>query len=431
MNANTKKFCPYKIHWYEGMPLSPHHFQQSDTAQENALSYILSKTMPYHWGIVDMDLDYSNLQDGIIYLNNIEAILEDKSIIFYPMNKDESIEIKFKEHMKKNQSLKIFLVKSDSHYTYESDSHDKSYQPVQIDSTQDYNNGENSTCVFKLKPIYKIAFNEIPVNHTGIQICSVISSNFGPKIDLYDSPCINVKLATNIIHEIKRLIKLLKDKTMHIKNQIHVNKMTYNPSTIHSIFMQGILPVEHIIHSNNSHPNALFSALINLIAHVSIFNVDAIFHDIPIYHHDNLLKSFNPLFAFIQRILDEIKEPYILHNFEQKESIFFMQINENLINEEIFLLVDFDENARSSDMNKWMQDCIIASESMLNTAIETRVLGIKRELATINNISDQQIMIKINSNDRFFAQNEKLCIYNPSSSHNPASISLIEFVNQA
>ncbi|QEK38362.1 type VI secretion system baseplate subunit TssK [Candidatus Cytomitobacter primus] len=430
MNAKKLNFCPYKIHWYEGMPLSPHHFQQSDITNEKLVSYILSKTMPHHWGIIDIDLDTINLKEGIIHLNSIEAILEDKSIIIFPLQKDEPMSIKFKENIQKNKPLKIFLVKPNSYHTYESESHDQSYQSIQIDSTEDYNNGENSTCVFKLKPIYKIAFDEVPLNYTGIQLCTIVDTNAGFQIGTYDAPCIDVNLAKNIIKETKRLIKLLKDKTIHIKNQININNNKYNPATINSIFMQGILPVEHIIHSRNSHPQSLFSALVNLIAHISVFNLESIFQDIPIYHHANLFKSFQPIFTFIQNILDEIKEPYLLHDFEQKESVYFMNVDEKLTSDEIFLLISYDNNVETSEMNKWNRDCIIASESMLNTAIETRVLGVQRETIDMHSKSDKQIIIKIESSDRFFKAAEKLCIYNPSLSHSPISISLIEFINE-
>ncbi len=430
MNLSKFKFCPYKIHWYEGMPLSPHHFQQSDITNQQTLSYILSKSMPNAWGVVDIDIDLSNISQNIITLNYLEAILPDRSIMFFPMNKEEPMQIKIDEQSITNTPMPIFITKPNSYQTYESDSSAQGYEPIQLDSISDNNNGENSACVFKLKPKYEIHFGQIPFNHTGIQICSIIDSTGGLKAYNYDRACLDSQHATNIIKETKKLISLLKNKTVHIKNQINIHNQKYNPSTINSIFLQGILPVDHMIHSKGVHPHTLFSALITLIAHISIFNPDIIFQDIPIYQHEHLLKSFNPLFKFIQNIFDNIKEPYVLHDFDNKDSIFFIE-TENNRSSEIFILISYDETADLSEMSKWVDDCIISSESMLNTAVETRVLGIKREYVGEKykqTLSDKQMIVKIDKNDRFFLPEEKLFIYNPVSSYSPISVSLIEFV---
>ncbi|USO00807.1 MAG: type VI secretion system baseplate subunit TssK [Alphaproteobacteria bacterium] len=425
------KFRPRKIHWYEGMPLSPHHFQQSDLLYTETLSYLFSKLMPYHWGIVDIDLDTSDIKDGIIRINNLEAILEDKSIITLPQNKDDKPTIDLTQEFKdniQNRKIKIFLTKPNSNYTYESEYHNKGYNIVQMDHVEDFNNGNNSTCLFKLESEYKITFDEIPFNYTGIQLCTAYEGALGIQLEEYDPPSIYLKNTHYLLQKCKKLIQELKDKTIHIKKQININNNQFNSSTLNSILLQGILPAEHLLNSEQAHPIKLFSSLINLLGHISIFSQDFIFPDAPQYDHKQILASFNPILTLIKNIINTIKQPYILHKFEEHDGGFYQKVEEkHLAGQDIFILISYS-NMEKDEIKNWIKQCIIASKNMLDDAVEKRVLGINREIDTMENNNISQLILKFNANDTFFKLNEELCILNPSSKEKPISIALIEFI---
>lgn len=427
--SNKFKFYPHKMHWYEGMPLSPHHFQQSDEINHNIYSYLFQQILPYHWGIVKLELDTSNIKDGIIQIKHLEAILENRELLFLPTN-NKSIDINLKEALSKENKneMKVFIAIPKSKYTYESDSHNQGYEITQKNDVEDYNTGNSSTCIFNLEPKYKIFFDKVPFNFTGIQICTIYNGPAGIELGKYDPPCLTTTNAQNIINRIKKNIQILKNKTIYVKKQININSNAINTNTINSIITQGILPVEYLLNLSHVHPNQLFEALVNMIAHISVFDSELAFHSIPEYNHKNLLESFEPIFKITKQIIETIKDPYILHTFTEQDQVFKFKI-ENY-NNEIFLLLSYNNSVDMDEARKWANSCIIANKSNIDDAIEKRILGAAREVEPVESKNLRQFIIKIQPDDKFVDANEELYICNPSANTKPDSIAFIEFIEQ-
>ncbi|QEK39237.1 type VI secretion system baseplate subunit TssK [Candidatus Nesciobacter abundans] len=427
MIVSKFKFTPYKVQWYEGMPLSPHHFQQSDLTNEKMMGYLISKTSPYHWGLIDMEVDSSKITEGIISINTIEAIMPDRSIIFYPIHDQETLHIKLEEEdFKTSNDLDIFLVKPESRNTYDSQTVSQGYESVTEKDVLDQNNEDHPACILKLKPKYQLAIGEIPNKHIGIQIMKIKNGISGIQIAEFDPPCINISKTKNTTSKIQELIKVLRKKTYYMQNNLKLNSDN-NAEVMHSIFMQGIIPLDHILNSNYAHPYTLFTSLINLLAHISGLDKTILLQDIPKYNHKNIFKSFKPLFKFINSILDSIKEPYSLKQFINKDGIFFIDLPKETGNALFVLVKDYSMNF--SETMQWIENAVISTQSMLEEALETRVLGLKREYEKTQ--EDSHVIIKINTDDRFFVKGEKLCIYNRSADKKPSEISIVSFANSS
>jgi len=62
MNTNRPLF------WHQGLFLQPHHFQQFDLYVQSLMTPYHRFIQPYLWGIGDMEIQESTLQNGSFHL---------------------------------------------------------------------------------------------------------------------------------------------------------------------------------------------------------------------------------------------------------------------------------------------------------------------------------------------------------------------------
>jgi type VI secretion system protein ImpJ len=80
----TRRLNP--VAWSEGMFLRPHHFQQADLFAEERLRYHLHAVDPFHWGVLEMEVDPEALSDHRFVLLRLEAILPGGVVVRHPGN---------------------------------------------------------------------------------------------------------------------------------------------------------------------------------------------------------------------------------------------------------------------------------------------------------------------------------------------------------
>ena len=79
-----------KILWGEGLFLRPQHFQMQDAYHEQRLNHTIRSTVPFSYGIQQLEFDEVQLSTQILALNKIEMIWQDGEIYQAPAQDNES-----------------------------------------------------------------------------------------------------------------------------------------------------------------------------------------------------------------------------------------------------------------------------------------------------------------------------------------------------
>ncbi|HEX8391406.1 MAG TPA: type VI secretion system baseplate subunit TssK [Longimicrobium sp.] len=87
---------PDPVAWYEGMMLAPQHFQQSALQAEAALGYHLAALAPWHWGVRRLAIDCPALADGVLGIQQLEAVMPDGLVVRYQAGTDPELRIDLK-----------------------------------------------------------------------------------------------------------------------------------------------------------------------------------------------------------------------------------------------------------------------------------------------------------------------------------------------
>lgn len=79
----TLSTLPQPVCWFEGMMLSPQHFQQNHIYWERQLEFLTQSLQPYQWGILSMRVDESRLLEGVVEVTALRAIMPDGLLVDY------------------------------------------------------------------------------------------------------------------------------------------------------------------------------------------------------------------------------------------------------------------------------------------------------------------------------------------------------------
>lgn len=81
---------PEKIQWAEGMLLTPQHFQQQDHYWQAMLQFSRALQQPYHWGIVDCQIDQAALHEGQLVVEKLQAVMPSGLFVQYPPHEPQT-----------------------------------------------------------------------------------------------------------------------------------------------------------------------------------------------------------------------------------------------------------------------------------------------------------------------------------------------------
>ena len=84
---------PFGVHWYEGMLLTPQHFQQTDHYFSELIRFWASSFSKNFWGILDLEIDLFALPQGIFRLQKAQVIFPDGLAFDYAPEATASLSI--------------------------------------------------------------------------------------------------------------------------------------------------------------------------------------------------------------------------------------------------------------------------------------------------------------------------------------------------
>ncbi len=74
------------IYWHQGLFLQPQHFQLTDLLQQALARPYLDATLPYAWGVRQIDIQASALSRGTGHINAFSAVFQDGTYVQFPGN---------------------------------------------------------------------------------------------------------------------------------------------------------------------------------------------------------------------------------------------------------------------------------------------------------------------------------------------------------
>jgi predicted component of type VI protein secretion system len=378
-------FDPNYVQWYEGMPLMCHHFQQADIRSQNVLSYILSNAAPYAWGAFKVEIDLPSVLKSVIRLTQIECIMPDYSVVFFPIYNDETIEIDVSGNQN-DEEFFIYCCLPSGNYVNDSSLLKNRYKSVQSDSVNDMNTETNEQTILRLAPAIYLSCNRSSVC---VPILKCVLKGKELRILKFDPPCPNIELCKNAKELIDTTLSEVYDKIKQSNSKLKAKSQPDDFEQYGHALSLATWQLQNALKSKNPNPFVVYQHLISMC--VTIANV--IKESVPpiesYYDHLNILTSFQVLTNFVREKIGLINKFYSedlgKFDFDKKQL-------------KVVMHFDLEKN-----FQQWINQCILCSSRMVDRVKNERVIGCIRNIVDIQKVKSntQPVVVNIEIDDTY------------------------------
>lgn len=439
---------PEAIAWHDGMLLAPQHFQQQALRHERQLTYHMRHGGPFHWGVIHLQLDRVNLVSGLVRVRELEAILPDGLIVHYGADAKEPLEIDISAYADPvgQTQITIHLVVPGAWGDRASGPGELSrYVSVEGTPVADVNGGEEIT-IARLTPRLALfatmgqnqkppqKFVSMPVARVTFRNDAFVMTDFIP-------PALAVTVNSALGRLGADLVRRVREKALFLAERSGVgtagsisDRSDAARAEIRSL-VTGLPPLEAQLAAGVCHPFDVFLSLCTLAGHLSDFASGAVPAKFSRYDHDDPMLAFGEVRDFVLRMIDRVKEGVARLPFTLEDGMHGLVMEEGWLKGRLIVGVRGPAAASVAEVVAWMENCIVASRSKLETLSGLRVKGADRMVlddsgeagvAVPRGIVPFEVMV----DPRYIVPGERLEIWNPDmlgSRFRPAEILL--FVN--
>ena len=417
---------PDAIQWHEAMLLSPHHFQELTTRHE-ALQYYHARCIaPFHWGFQRLEWDPGLLVGGIFRVTDIEAVLPDGQLVVSAFDGDSALEIDLTQEVNDGASTKLtvhLVLPAISSETASVGGEFSRYVSFEGDPIVDQNTGEQELRIPRLRPKISLFVADVPPRrYVSMPLAEISFSDQRFTMTDFVVPRLSTPIDSDIGKISAEVAKRLREKATFLSEKVHASASTLDGVLLleTKIMIQGLvasLPLlEAVLYTGSSHPYNLYLALCSVVGHVAPFGRGLVPPTVVPYEHNNLRATFEELRSFVIGMLDEtILESYTSIDLKLEDGVFEVPFQADWMTRPVVLGVRREPHQTEEDLTRWVQGCLIGTESHTPIMRQNRVLGVHRvQLADDEGLVGEKGMLfySLELNSRYITPGESLQVFN-------------------
>ncbi|MDF3034411.1 MAG: hypothetical protein K0R76_1365 [Alphaproteobacteria bacterium] len=388
-----------EIQWHEGMLLSPQHFQQMELRNQQILTYHLQRLSPFYWGIHHFKLDPVVLGAGLIRLLEIDAVMPDGLIITRDRDSEAPstapLELDLtplKENLSKGE-MTIYLTVPERTLTSSPVIGERPrYISVDGGEVLDDNTPDNVIQIPRLLPKASLMAGPVPpARYEYIPLARVAYLDEAYVLTPYMPPCFIVHPNSPLGERCARLVLKMREKASYLaekwQSRIGTELMRETGELLRPL-AESLPLLEALIGTGKTNPYNLYLSLCTVAGRLATLRLSQTIPTFPSYHHNDILKTFEPLLDWLDRITSSIEETYIIIPFVQNDRLFYHKLPRTWADEALLVGVRIPPTMDASEMAEWVRECVIASESHLESARMRRVTGAARKILKEDELAD-------------------------------------------
>jgi type VI secretion system protein ImpJ len=418
------------IQWHEGMLLMPQHFQQSDLRIEKLITYYISHTFSFFWGVLNLQIDEAVLTTGIFRPIQLEVIMPDGLIIPELPETITALELDLTPFQSQLQSTPLYIYLCVPHGGTDDGSEGVNLPRYisQVNSNvMDINTGTQAIDIPRLTPNLSLQVAEQPPAH---YICLPLAQvTFDAKsysLTNYIPPEVRVNITSGIgqicnelAEQLRQKLGYLQQKVQAVEERVSKDPFSEEIEEVRLKLIAGLLPFEAILFAGNAHPFDIYRSLCGLAGQISGVKYGEIPPRFEAYNHLDLQKTFNQVIQFIVMVLDEIEESYTVIPFTLTDRIFTLQLQSNWVSDRLVLGAKIQPTMTTEDLLNWIDNCVIVTDQYVNLAKDNRVLGVSRkivsEVPSMNLVATKGVQpFIIDVDPKYIDPKGILCLFNIS-----------------
>jgi type VI secretion system protein ImpJ len=442
MNARD---IPDLVNWYEGLLLTPQHFQQMTLRHEALLHYSASAIAPFYWGVVsDPVVDSTYLQTAkTLQISNLEAVMPDALVVSLPKARHPQLSLDLKDYISQAQEgpLTIYLTVAgrEAHYTSEGD--DARYYQLPGDPVLDESTGEEEA-ISRLAPSLRLRTKDKLAGRVGFPLLRVRMNNEVFELDHnFIAPTLTVtaqsplgQLCAGIADKVRKKATLLSGQSSSPSSRADMRLDLETRSRIRSL-VAGLPYLEALLMAEVSHPFQVYLALCSMLGHLSVFGSQLVPEVLPKYNHDDLRVTFEKIRIRIYEMIEEegAASAYKVYPFHYRDDgIYQLRFVEDWIDKRLVLGIKGQTGMSEKDIIDWGNECLIGSRERLRTMMENRTLGARRkQIARADDLVPPRgaVLFSLKADPESIKPGDLLQIFNKSAGGAPRPSEIVLYVS--
>lgn len=386
------------VHWFEGMLLSPQHFQQNNQFMEQLMFHQLRRVAPYFYGLIDMCIDKDAFARNELLIHKIHAVMTDGTVVDSGTLDQRPLLCYDFNNLKGIESQKPFFIylavaHRQGPCAENNNLEMKRYESINTGKVVDQDDPKNQVDLVRLNlKLQILPENELSPNYSYLPLIKLQKNHDRSFKQLkYTPPLLKVSTVVSdspaestLGNKIDALIAELRCKATEQRNYF-IEKQTNgapltNAQKLKLHHLSRCLPkLEVMIAGHKSHPYELYLAMIDLSAGVAILQDDILPPVYPKYNHLDLDETFKPVFKDIERIIKKLQLNFEVHALEPNQENEFQHLyTHQPDSKQIMLAFRLAAGVSREQLISWVNNAYFCTHDKLNTLLTDRIIGCER-----------------------------------------------------
>lgn len=393
------------VQWFEGMMLSPQHFQQNHIYIEQLMFHQLQRVAPFYYGILNLSFDMTNLSSNQVLVKQLDAIMPDGTVVNYNESNEDSSPLEQRELLsysldnlnkeKLGKSFYIYLaVAKQSNVISGSQDELKRYDSINAGRVRDLNDSSNVADVVRLRTkLQLLTQSELSENYSYLPILKLEKgnndefnvANYTPASLAFAPLASRSPNQSDLWKEVSlRIAKLRKqasERLTYLNDQSASGQsMSYLQKLDIHFITQHLPSLKVMLNSHKAHPFEVYLALINVVTGMSILQDDILPVDYSDYKHEHLYSSFMPLLHNIDNIIEKLELNFEVQalTFNKNECHYTSPLSLHTNDAELMLAFKLSAGVSRGQLEQWIKSAFICDSTKLDSLWEQRINGAKR-----------------------------------------------------
>ena len=384
---------PDPVQLYEGMLLTPQHFQQSWLRQDHLLHYHLARLSPFHYGVRTLKVDQAMLVVGVFRILALEAVMPDGLVADHPGEGGGDLQISLQPYADqlKDAPATVHLVVPAYKPGAAAGGELARYRSVDGAPVVDENTGDNEQSMPRLRPrLSLLVGEEVPAKFVALPIARVVYRNEAFQLTDYVPPAFGTTADSPLADACRTVAKRLREKAAFLAGRLRAPAGTVQApmlaETRHAVqcLTAGLPQLEAVLGAGAAHPFALHSVLCGIAGQVASLGPGLLPPIFDAYDHRDPLGSLRPVLDFVERMIDTVSETFVTIRFAADEAGFRLKIEAAWLNghglegDGLLVGLRLAPGQTEAEAESWMADALIASAENMGILRERRLRGAAR-----------------------------------------------------
>jgi type VI secretion system protein ImpJ len=312
-----------KVIWSEGMLLQPQHLQQHDRYLQTQLETRVARLRAYSWGFSSLKIDEQQLAMGKLALMSCHAVLPDGTPFTLPSDDDLPLPLDVPEDARNVLVVLALPVRRPGvPETGDSQALDNYARHGAVDHEAWDSNGIDNSALMQVGRLrLRLALEAEVVNaYSCIGVARVIERRPDNRLVLdpeYCPPCLDLRVAARLGAFADELVGLLHQRGDALANRLSQPGAAGAAEIADFLLLQLINRAEplfgHLATMSGLHPEEFYRECAQLAGELATFSpVNKRAIQYPVYRHDQLRESFQPLIEDLRQSLSMVLDTHAI-----------------------------------------------------------------------------------------------------------------------